>query len=113
MLDQHLATLDAFVNEGDRFLVRAETDTEALRRHQDLSGAKVDAGLAKGVVQYQQVVGRYATVVEGDLAVIHESTTDGLVAARDLEAGRVAGHEEARRSLLHPSGVVGVGVHDV
>src|SRR5919198_3060174 len=58
------------------------------------------------------MVGRYAAVLEHELAVIHEASAHRLVAARDGKPRRSARHEKARGALKHADRWIGVGVND-
>ena len=94
MLDQDAAALDIILHVARGHFEGAHADTEILRRLDDLAGPEIDAGLAERVALDQKMVGRHGHVLEYQLAVVHETAAERLVAARDGQARRVPRHQE-------------------
>jgi len=72
---------------------------EVLRGDDDLARPEIEPGLGHGDVLDEAMVPRHRAVLEHELAVVHETAAQCLVAARDGEARGIARHEEARGPL--------------
>ena len=59
------------------------------------------------------MVGRNSTVLENNLVIVHEPSTNSVVAVCDVETWCVARNNGTRRALLHTYGVIGTGLYDI